>query len=383
MPGRHMVTMLGIVFIVVSMLAGYKAFWINQQLTLLHAPKPPVSVAVVPAIEQLWQRQLPAAGSLKALQGIDLRIEVPGVVTQVHFESGQKITAGQSLLQLENQMEKAQLDVALANHRLARQDFERAEKLVESQAISRGEFDRLSSEFNRHNALVSQYTAALAKKHITAPFSGTIGIRQVSIGDYLQSTAIIASLQDTSSLYVDFHVPEQAVQFIEVGQPIQVEVSARPGQHTLGLVSAINPVVDDNTRNVRVRATLPNSRNRLLPGMFASLQVQLAQPTLQVVVPEVAIIYTPSGQYVYVVSRHNDEQADQAGLPVLAAEQRQIEAGERLNGQVIITKGLAPGEQVVTAGQHKLKHGTVVIVSDDTPLSPGASSRVGTADAAP
>ncbi|AOE69793.1 efflux transporter periplasmic adaptor subunit [Pseudomonas fluorescens] len=381
MPGRRMLAMLGVVLVVVSMLAGYKAFWINQQLARLNAPKPPASVSVAPVVTQLWQRQLPAAGSLKALKGIDLSIEVPGVVTQVHFESGQAVTAGQSLLQLENQMETAQRDIALANRSLARQNFERGQMLVDSQAISKGEFDRLSSEFNRHNALVKQYTAALEKKHITAPFSGTIGIRQVNIGDYLQSTAVIASLQDTSSLYVDFHVPEQAVQFIEVGQSVQVEVSARPGQHTLGLVSAINPIVDDSTRNVRVRATLPNPHNRLLPGMFASLQVQLAQPTPQVVVPEESISYSPAGQYVYVVSPH--EAAPETAGTVLTAKQRPVETGERRNGQVIITRGLAPGEQVVTAGQLKLKHGAPVIVSADRNLSPHAPLFSGDNGAAP
>lgn len=361
MPGRRMVTMLVIVLCIVSMLAGYKAFWVNQQLALLHAPKPPVSVAVTPVTEQPWQHQLPAAGTLKALQGIDLTIEVPGVVTQVQFESGQAVTAGQPLLQLDNQMEKAQLDITLANRGLARQDFERGKQLVDIQAISNGEFDRLSSELDRHNALVNQSTAALAKKHLTAPFSGTIGIRQVNIGDYLQSTAVVASLQDTSSLYVDFHVPEQAVQLIEIGQSIQVAVSAQPRQHTVATVSAINPIVDDNTRNVRVRATLPNPHNRLLPGMFASLQVQLAAPVPQVVVPEGSITYSPYGQYVYVVSEHDDA----SKLAVMIAEQRLIKTGERRNGQVIILEGLTPGERVVTAGQQKLEQGTSVSVSVD------------------
>ncbi|MGF6095577.1 efflux RND transporter periplasmic adaptor subunit [Pseudomonas sp. 18175] len=358
MPGRRMVAMLVIVLSTVSLLAGYKAFWIKQQLHILHAPKPPVSVAVAAVIEQPWQHQMPAAGTLKALQGIDLSIEVPGVVTHVQFDSGQTVTAGQPLLQLDNQLEQAQLDIALANLGLARQDFERGKQLVQIQAISKSEFDRLSSELDRHKALVKQSTVALAKKHLTAPFSGTIGIRQVDVGDYLQSTAVVASLQDTSSLYVDFHVPEQAVQLIEIGQSIQVTVSARPGQHTVATVSAINPIVDDNTRNVRVRATLPNPHNRLLPGMFASLQVQLAAPVPQVVIPEGSITYSPYGQYVYVVSQHKKAAGN-------IAEQRQVKTGERRDGQVIILEGLTPGEQVVTAGQQKLEQGTPIRVTAD------------------
>ncbi len=363
MPGRRMITMLSIVLLVVLMLASYKAFWIYQQLQLLHAPKPPVSVAVARAVEKPWQRQLPAAGTLKALQGINLSIEVPGVVTQVHFDSGQAVKAGQTLLQLEHQAEQAELDVALADRSLAQQNFRRGQELVGIKAISQGEFDRLSAELNRNKAVVAQRRWALAKKQIVAPFDGTIGIRQVNLGDFLQSSTVIASLQDTQHLYVDFHVPEQAVQLIRLGQSVRVEVSARPGMFSLASISAIDPVVDDNTRNVLVRATLANPPNDLLPGMFAHLQVLLANPAQQVVIQESAIAYSPYGQYVYVVAPRDE--LDGEGQPVLIAEQRLVETGERRDGDIVIAKGLAKGEQIVTAGQIKLQNGTQVHISID------------------
>ncbi|AZF54805.1 putative RND efflux membrane fusion protein [Pseudomonas sp. R4-34-07] len=368
MPGRRMIIMLSLVLSVVLMLAGYKTYWIYQQLQLLHGPTPPVSVATSNAFEIPWQRQMPAAGTLKALQGINLSTEVPGVVTQLHFESGQRVEAGQTLLQLEHQTQQAELDVAKADQRLARQNFERGRKLVDISAISKGEFDRLGAELNRNTALVAQRTAALEKKHITAPFTGTIGIRQVNVGDYLQSTQVIASLQDTRRLYVDFYVPEQAVQLIRIGQPVQVEVSARPGTFSLAEVSAINPIVDDSTRNVLVRATLPNPRDDLLPGMFAHLRVLLDEPTAQTVIQESAIAFNPYGQYVYVIIRGNNgepQASDTGDTPQLIAEQRLIETGERRNGLVVVSKGLSKGEQVVTAGQLKLKHGTPVRISID------------------
>ena len=151
MPGRRMITMLSIVLLVVLMLASYKAFWVYQQLQLLHAPKPPVSVAVATALEQPWQRQLPAAGTLKALQGINLSIEVPGVVTQLHFDSGQVVKQGQTLLQLEHQAEQAALDVALADRSLARQNFQRGRELVAINAITvdRGFFRDGGNVFSR------------------------------------------------------------------------------------------------------------------------------------------------------------------------------------------------------------------------------------------
>lgn len=374
MPARRMIIMLSLVLSVVLMLAGYKTYWIYQQLQLLHGPKPPVSVATSNAFEIPWQRQMPAAGTLKALQGIDLSTEVPGVVTQLHFESGQMVEAGQPLLQLEHQTEQAELDVAKADQRLARQNFERGQKLVEISAISKGEFDRLGAEFNRNTAVVAQRTTALEKKHIVAPFTGTIGIRQVNVGDYLQSTQVIASLQDRRQLYVDFYVPEQAVQLIRIGQSVQVEVSARPGNFSLAKVSAINPIVDDSTRNVLVRATLPNPRDDLLPGMFANLRVLLDEPTAQTVIQESAIAFSPYGQYVFVITPDNNgepQAADASDAPPLIAEQRLIETGERRHGLVVVSKGLNKGEQVVTAGQLKLKHGTPVRISIDRSQADG------------
>lgn len=379
MPGRRMITMLSIVLLVVLMLASHKAFWVYQQLQLLHAPKPPVSVAVATALEQPWQRQLPAAGTLKALQGINLSIEVPGVVTQLHFDSGQVVKQGQTLLQLENQAERAALDVALADRSLARQNFQRGRELVAINAISQEEFDRLSAEFNRNNAVVAQRRTALDKKRIVAPFNGTLGIRQVNIGDYLQSATVIASLQDADSLYVDFHIPEHAVQLIKIGQSVRIEVSARPGLSSLATISAIDPIVDTQTRNVLVRATLTHPPADLLPGMFAHLQVLLTNPGLHIVIEESAIAYSPYGQYVYVVApRKNSEDRDELdaeGKPLLIAEQRLVETGERRDGTIVIAKGLAKGEQVVTAGQIKLQNGTPVRISihrnqpDERPLA--------------
>ncbi|AZE96337.1 putative RND efflux membrane fusion protein [Pseudomonas orientalis] len=368
MPGRRMLIMLSLVLSVVLMLAGYKTYWIYQQLQLLHGPKPPVSVATSNAFEIPWQRQMPAAGTLKALQGIDLSTEVPGVVTQLHFESGQRVEAGQPLLQLEYQTEQAELDVAKADQRLARQNFERGQELVKISAISKGEFDRLGAELNRNTAVVAQRTAALEKKRIVAPFTGTIGIRQVNVGDYLQSSQVIASLQDTRQLYVDFYVPEQALQLIRIGQSVQVEISARPGIFSLAKVSAINPIVDDSTRNVLVRATLSNPRDELLPGMFANLRVLLDEPTARTVIQESAIAYSPYGQYIFVITPGNNGEphaSDSGDTPQLIAEQRLIETGERRNGLVVVSRGLHKGEQVVTAGQLKLKHATAVRISID------------------
>ncbi|MEX5551965.1 efflux RND transporter periplasmic adaptor subunit [Pseudomonas pergaminensis] len=372
---RRMLIMLGVVLLIVLLLAGYKAFSIYQQIQVFSKPKPPVSVAVATAAEQPWQLRLPSVGTLKALQGVNLSLEVAGTVKDVQFESGQKVKAGQPLVQLDSAVESALLETAQADLGLAQLDYGRGSQLVGSQAISKGEFDRLSAQLQKNKATVNQLKASLAKKHIVAPFSGTIGIRQVDVGDYLASGTVIATLQDISSLYVDFYIPEHSVPKVALGQAVQVEVSAYPGEQFPGSVSAINPKVENSTRNVLVRATLANPEGKLLPGMFTSLDVLLPNPAPQIVVPEGAITYTLYGNSVYAVAEKKTEsgevEKDADGKPLLIAERRFVETGERRGGLVRVNKGLKAGEQVVSAGQLKLDNGTPIAISPDKNLPAG------------
>ena len=370
---RRMLIMLGVVLLVVLLLAGYKAFSIYQQIQMFSAPKPPVSVAVAKATEQPWQSRLPTVGSLRASQGVDLSLEIAGTVQKLQFESGQKVKAGQPLLQLDSEVESALLETAQADLGLSQLDFGRGRQLVGSQAISKGEFDRLAAQLKKNQATVNQLKASLAKKHIVAPFSGTIGIRQVDVGDYLASGTVIAILQDLSSLYVDFYVPEQTVPRLAVAQPVNVSVSAYPGQTFVGTISAINPKVEDTTRNVLVRATLANPDGKLLPGMFANLQVILPDMAAGIVVPESAVTYTLYGNSMYVVTQKKtadgNVEKDDKGQPILIAERRFVETGERRDGQVLVTKGVHSGEEVVIAGQLKLDNGMPIAISDDKTLT--------------
>ncbi|MNZ72591.1 Multidrug resistance protein MexA precursor [compost metagenome] len=369
---RRMLIMLGVVLLIVLALGGYKAFSIYQVMQTFAAPKPPVSVAVATATERPWQVRLPSVGTLKALQGVDLSLEVAGTVTEVQFQSGQKVKAGQPILQLDSAVESALLETARADLGLAQLDYGRGSQLVGSEAISKGEFDRLTAQLAKSKATVNQLKASLEKKRIVAPFSGTIGIRQADVGDFLASGTVIATLQDLSSLYVDFYVPEQAVPKIALGQPVQVSVSAYPTLNFPGTISAINPKVENTTRNVLVRATLANPDGKLLPGMFASLQVLLPDPQPKIVVPESVITYTLYGNSLYVAAQKKDAQGnvekDDQGQPVLVAERRFIETGERRDGLVLINKGVQNGEQVISAGQIKLDNGAHIVISPDKNL---------------
>jgi membrane fusion protein (multidrug efflux system) len=196
----------------------------------------------------------------------------------------------------------------------------------------------------------------------------------VDVGDYLAAGTVIATLQDTSSLYVDFNVPEQALPHLSLGQQVLVQVAAYPGQTFPASLSAINPKVEETTRNLLVRATLANPDGKLLPGMFASLLVLLPNPQPQVVVPESAITYTLYGNSVYVATPKKDKDGklenDDKGQPQLVAEQRTVQTGERRDGVVVVSKGLQAGEQVVTAGQLKLTPGAAIRIGQDKALKP-------------
>ncbi|MBP0946384.1 efflux RND transporter periplasmic adaptor subunit [Pseudomonas alliivorans] len=370
---RRMLIMLGVVLFVVLALAGYKAFSIYRQIQQFSTPKPPVSVAVAIAVELPWQSRLPAIGTLKAVQGVDLSLEIAGTVKALLFESGQKVRVGQPLLQLDSDVERALLGTAEADQGLAQVEYGRGSRLVGDQAISRGDFDRLAAQLKKASATVAQLKASLAKKQILAPFSGTIGIRQVDVGDYLASGTVIATLQDLSSLYVDFHVPEQALPKLSVGQRVQVSVPAYPGQSFDATISAINPKVDESTRNVLIRATQPNPDGRLLPGMFVDLQVILPSAPSQIVVPESAITYTLYGNSVYVVVPRQTEtgkpEANAQGETQLTVERRFVKTGERRDGKVVIQEGLKAGDQVVSGGQLKLDNGAHVAISADATQS--------------
>lgn len=366
---RRMLIMLGVVVIVVLALGGYKAFSVYKQIQQFTAPKPPINVAVAVVEERPWQNRLPAIGTLKALQGVDLALEISGTVKALQFESGQKVEVGQPLVQLDSDVEKGLLGTAEADLGLAQLDFARGSKLVGDGSISRGDFDKLAATQKKAAASVAQLNASLAKKRILAPFSGTIGIRQVDVGDYLASGTVIATLQDLTSLYADFFVPEQVLPKLALGQQVQVSVTAYPDVVFNASISAINPKVEDATRNLLVRATLPNPDGKLLPGMFANLQVILGQDTQQLVVPESTITYTLYGNSVYVVvpkkGTDGQPETNDKGEPQLAVERRFVTTGERRGGLVIISKGLKAGEQVVTGGQLKLDNGTHVAISAD------------------
>lgn len=361
---RRMLLMLAAVAVVVLALAAYKGYSIYQQVQMFSAPPPPISVEAEPARTQQWQQRIPAIGSLKAVQGVELTAEISGTVSELLFESGQRVERGQLLLRLSSEVEQANLKSAEAALALATVERNRARNLVGSSAISRSEFDRLNAEAQQAQASVEQLRATLEKRRIMAPFNGRIGLSQVERGDFLAAGSPIATLQDLSSLEVDFALPEHRAPQLSVGQRVLIGVAAYPEERFEGEITALNPRVDDSTRNLQLRARLSNPEERLLPGMFAQLEVILPQERQQLVVPETAITYSLYGNALYVVQNKKAEGED--GEDQQVVERRFVSTGERRDGLVVIEDGLKDGEWVVTSGQLKLDHGSPVSVASDT-----------------
>ncbi|MCQ2047655.1 RND efflux membrane fusion protein [Stutzerimonas stutzeri] len=365
---RRMLFMLGAVVVVVAILAALKFNSIYQQIQQFQAPKPAIDVETELARRMDWQSRLPAIGTLKASQGIDLSVEIAGTITDVQFQSGEKVSKGQAIVLLDSEMEQASLASAEADLNLSRLEFQRARSLLDRQAISRSEYDRLNAESQKAAASVAQLRASLSKKRILAPFSGTIGIRQVDVGDYIAAGTPIATLQDLSTLYVDFFLAEQHVPLLKLGQRVQLQVAAYPGERFEGVISALNPKVETTTRNVQVRAELGNPDGRLLPGMFADLQVLLPTETAQVVVPETAITYTLYGNSVLLVTEGTPPEGVSSDEPYLVVERRFVTTGERRDGLTVVLDGLEGGEQVITTGQLKLDSGAHVAIAESRTL---------------
>jgi membrane fusion protein (multidrug efflux system) len=218
---------------------------------------------------------------------------------------------------------------------------------------------------------VAQQQAIIDKKLLRAPFAGHLGIRAVDLGQYLGPGTVIVTLQALDPIFVDFFVPQQSVDQIELGQSIAVRVDAFKDRAFTGEISAINPKVDTGSRNVQIRATLKNPDHKLLPGMYATVDITTGSPKNYVTLPQTAITYNPYGDTVYIV---DSKGTDAEGKPQLVARQTFIAVGPTRGDQVAVLKGVEEGDMIVTAGQIKLHNGSVVLI--DNTVTP-------TADAAP
>ena len=369
---KRMVIMLVAVAIVFGGIFGFqlfKAAMIKKFITALG--NPPQTVSVTRAGHSEWQTRIEAVGSLRAVKGADLSLELSGVVESISFNSGDDVAEGAQLLKLRTADDVARLESLQAIAALNEITSERDQKQFKMQAVSQATLDTDAANLKNARAQVVQQQAMIDKKILRAPFAGHLGIRAVDLGQYLSPGTVIVTLQALDPIYVDFFVPQQAIDQLRLEQTVTVHVDAFKSEVFTGKISAINPKVDTGSRNVQVRATLQNADRKLLPGMYATVEITTGSPGNYVTLPQTAITYNPYGDTVYVV---DNKGTDAGGKPQLTARQTFITIGPTRGDQVAVLKGVEDGDTVVTAGQIKLHNGSVVLI--DNSVTP-------TADAAP
>lgn len=372
---KRMVIMLAVVGLLFGGIFGYKAFTgIMMKKYMSAGGIPPVTVSTIHATNEAWQPQFKAVGSLRAVRGVDLASEISGLVRSVHFKSGDEVKAGQLLVQLNADPDIAQLHALEAEADLAEITYERDKKQIEAQAISQSTLDSASADLKSKQAQVTQQAAVVAKKAIRAPFAGRLGISSVNPGQYVNSGEKIVTLQSLDSIFIDFSLPQQELSRVSRGQTAVVFIDAYPGKTFTGKITAINPKVDPDSRNVQVEAVIANPGRELLPGMYATLEVLYGAAQHYLTLPRTAVTFNPYGETVYLVE---EKGTDKAGKKTLTVRQTFVTLGPARGDQVAVLSGVKEGDQVVTSGQLKIKNNSVVIINNQVqPLNDAAPKPV-------
>jgi len=360
---RRMVIMLVCVGLLLAALIGFNAFKTQMMKKFMAGnTAPPATVSTIAASFQVWQPQLVAVGSLRAVRGVDVTTEIAGLVREVRFKSGEKARAGQVLVQLNADADIAQLHALQAASELAQSVYARDKVQYEIRAIAKAQLDADVADMKSKSAQVAQQAAIVEKKAIRAPFAGRLGITTVNPGQYVNPGDALVTLQDINPIYVDFYLPQQQIGQLAVGQVVTVESSSFSRRVFTGKVASINPKVDTATRNVQVEASVDNHEGRLLPGMYVNVKINAGVPQRHLTLPQTAVTYSPYGATVFVVRPGTQPNAQGKTLP--EAQQVFVTPGATRGDQVAIEKGLTAGTQVVTSGQLKLKNGTPLVVNN-------------------
>ena len=338
--------------------------------------KPTVEVAQVELMDLVDETQ--TVGSLRSRQGVVLRPEVSGRITQLNFRDGDRVKKGQLLVQFDDQLPAAQVQQAQAELNIAKANNTRNAELVAQNFISRRTLDESAAAQQVAEAKLALARATEARLKIIAPFDGLAGIRSVNVGDYLKDGADIVNLEDMDAIFVDYRLPERFQTKIRRGQSSVIELDALPGRKFSAIVLAIDPLIDANGRSVGVRACIDNRRLQLRPGMFARVNAVFGQRDRARVIPEEAIV--PQGGKQFVIKVVNGTTPNSR-----VSQRTEVKLGLRSPGKVEVLEGLEPGDSVVTAGQQRVQRdGTEVRVLDVAAAAvPGAPASGAPAAGAP
>lgn len=337
----------------VAALAYTKYSQIQRDIAMFSQPMPPPTVAAAVVTERTWEPTLAAIGTVRAVEGVDLNNEVAGQVRDILFESGALVKQGQILLQLEDDVDQADLEGLRAAERLAQIKLDRNRALLKDRAVAQGDVDETLAQLDQARALVKAKEATIRKKAIRAPFDGQLGIRQVNLGQYLAEGSAIVPLQALDPVFIDYALPERELAQLHVGQTVQARVAAYPDRLFAGVIQAIGPGIDQGTRNVPIRARFENRDLALRPGMFARVATLLPAQNAVLTLPREAIAFNTYGDSVFLIEERDGK---------TQVQRRQIRTGAVRGDEVAVLDGLNAGDRVVVAGQVKLTNGQEISI---------------------
>jgi membrane fusion protein (multidrug efflux system) len=347
------------VLVIVGLLAGIKTLQIRSMIASgKKFVPPPETVTTAKVTSESWETLLGSVGTLTAVQGVNLTAETSGKVMKIAFESGAAVKKGDLLIQQDAGSEEAQLPGAQAQTTLTDSDLKRSVKMFAEGIVSQADQDKALAAYRQAKSQVDNLQAAIAKKNIHAPFSGRIGIRQVNIGQMLREGDPIVTLQALDPIYVDFSVPQQELSKVTKGLAVKVTGDALGNEVMNGKITAISPLVDSDTRAVKIQATIANRGERLRPGMFVNASVGLPVRKQILVIPSTAVLYAPYSDSVFVVEPGKDGKG-------MTLRQQFVRLDEKRGDYVAVTSGLKAGETIVSTGVFKLRNGQGVVIDNN------------------
>lgn len=366
---RYLVTAFGLVLLVVVLVA-LKAAQIGELIAFGQkaeaAGPPPETVNTFVAHAESWDQTLRSVGSVAAARGVSISNDSPGIVSRILFESGERATEGQVLVELDARVERAQLASAQAREKLAESNLTRTRALVESGSVDKAQLNTDLAQMNGARADADALAEQIERKTVRAPFAGKLGIRLINVGQYLPPGTPITVIESSEATYVDFDLPQQDLRGLRVGMPVELTMetgdAATGAPASRGAITAVAPEVDPTTRNIRVRATVPPTDDWMRPGMFVDVAVVLPEKAPVVAVPQTAVVYASYGDSVFVVENGPNGKR--------VARQQFVLLGPTRGDFVAIARGITAGQEVVSGGAFKLRNGTPILVNNTVEPQP-------------
>jgi membrane fusion protein, multidrug efflux system len=379
---RYVVVTLGLLLLV-GVLVAVKFLQISSLMAMgkemAQAGPPPEAVASAVAESRDWEGTLFAIGTVAGAKSVDVSNDAPGRVDRIRFESGAVVKKNQVLVELDTSVERAELASAKSRRGLAEVNAKRSRLLVAEKVAAQAQLDNDEAALRTASTEVAQNQAEIERKVVRAPFAGRLGIREVDVGQYLTPGTRLTKLEEVGAVYVDFTLPQEQLGRVKEGMAVRISSAAFANAPIDGAISAVSPAVDNQTRSLQLRATIPSEADRLRPGMFVDVTVVTPTKSKVVAVPAMAVVHAPYGDSLFVIE---DKPSGSPGMtktpdgkPVKVARQQFVRLGESRGDFVAILEGLKAGQQVVSAGAFKLRNGSPIVIDNSVKPEPKQNPR--------